>query len=205
MRLPQPEGAVDMEPGVAPLPHHIGDLVDGVEGARVHIARLRADDGRPVARGQQLAQRLGEHPALRIGRRALQPAAAQTEQLRSDGDRDVRFLTSYDVELRSTLKAVRGRHPSPHASARPDVQLPAPCEVTTERGTQLRQRSARSDRALGRSSRNPIAKSLVRLSNRAVSPPHRSSTMSSSMRRSEYGDCLAEAVSLGCRPTRCRR
>src|SRR3546814_7429977 len=44
---PEPEGAVDMDPGAGP-PRPGDDLGGRVEGAGIHVARLQADDGRAV-------------------------------------------------------------------------------------------------------------------------------------------------------------
>ena len=61
---PQPEGAVDVEPA-APLADQGADLLQRIEGPRVHVPRLGGDDQRAGAAGEHLAQRgrLASSPA----------------------------------------------------------------------------------------------------------------------------------------------
>jgi hypothetical protein len=75
---PQPEGAVDMGPG-ARGPRDRDDVGERIEGARIHVSRLQAEDGAIVERRQAV----GADPALRIGFDQLDPLAAEAE----DGER----------------------------------------------------------------------------------------------------------------------
>ena len=88
-RGPQPKRTVDVEPGPV-VGARVGDLVEVVEGARVHLARLRADDGRPVARGQRITKDRNVQPALRVGADRL--GLAEPEEPQSPVDRDVALL-----------------------------------------------------------------------------------------------------------------
>ena len=68
-RGPQPERTVDVEPGARAL-DRVRDRDEVVEHASVHLARLRADDRRPLGGGERAAERLRD----RAGRPAEPPA-----------------------------------------------------------------------------------------------------------------------------------
>ena len=58
----------------------VDDLVERIERAGVHVARLRADDRRPASRrGDVAAQRVGAHPALVVDGDELDRGAAEAE------------------------------------------------------------------------------------------------------------------------------
>jgi hypothetical protein len=61
-RRPEPECAVDVEPGTVGL-CRVRDRLEVVEGAGVHLAGLRADD-RFVAGLERGAERVGGHAPL---------------------------------------------------------------------------------------------------------------------------------------------
>ncbi len=97
---PQPEGAVDVEPGVRSLAHGVDDLRQRIEGAGVHVAGLGADDRRAVEASQRLAQRVRAHPALLVGRDAVDPLPPEAEHLERDEDRDVGLVADDDRDRR---------------------------------------------------------------------------------------------------------
>jgi hypothetical protein len=70
---PQSEGCVHVHPGLPrPGPRH--DVTERIERPGVHLAGLGADDGGP---GDAGGQPVGEHPALIVGRDAVDPVSAQ--------------------------------------------------------------------------------------------------------------------------------
>ncbi len=85
---PQPEGAVDMEPGVR-LADDLDDLHEGIVGARVHLARLCADDRRSFDLGERGTQPVGPHPAMRVRRDDDELRAADPEEPERTVDGDV--------------------------------------------------------------------------------------------------------------------
>ena len=72
------------------------DLARRVAGAGVDIARLQADDRRPV----EPWQGIGTHASLPVHRRPLDPLPAKTEQAKRLGDRHVRFFADDDGDGR---------------------------------------------------------------------------------------------------------
>ena len=80
---PQPERAVHVEPGLMPA-GEIGDRVERIERAGVHVAGLRADDRRTTARAASAfasASRASCAPDRR--RRRARPVARPTPSIRS--------------------------------------------------------------------------------------------------------------------------
>ena len=66
-RGPEAEGAVDVDPGAAVV--RDGDRrLEVVEGARVDLAGLDADDRRGIVRREDVAEQLDPHPALVVDR-----------------------------------------------------------------------------------------------------------------------------------------
>jgi hypothetical protein len=104
-RRPQAEGPVDMEPA-AVRPDEVGDLDDRVEGARVDVARLRADERGPVDARQDLRQCIGAHAPLVVGRHTGHAVAPEAEHLERDVDRDVGLLAHHDRHIRCAEQAV---------------------------------------------------------------------------------------------------
>ena len=64
-RGPEPERAVDVEPRACVV-RSARDLAQRIDGARVHLAHLRADDRRAVEAGERRRERAGPHPALLV-------------------------------------------------------------------------------------------------------------------------------------------
>ncbi len=88
------------------LPGDRHDPVERVVGAGVHVAGLRADDDRPVDRGQLRAERVEPHPALVVGGDPPHavPLAAHPEHLERGVDRDVGPLVGDDRDRRRPLE-----------------------------------------------------------------------------------------------------
>ena len=122
---PEPERAVDVEPG-AVLAADGGDLRERVEGARVHVAGLGADDRGPVA--ERVAQRGGVHPALVVGRQADRRVAPEPDDAQRVEDRRVRLLVRdhahggrADQPARLDVPARVAQHAVPGGGERGDV------------------------------------------------------------------------------------
>ena len=75
-----------------------GDLLEGIEGAGVHLSRLRTHDRRTLMRVERDAQRVGLHPALRIGCHGF--GRAEAEQPQRPVDRDVPLLADENPDAR---------------------------------------------------------------------------------------------------------
>ena len=87
----------------------VGDRLERIEGARVHLAGLRADDRRARRRGRQRgAQRVGAHAALRVGGDAPRAARAapQPQHLQRGQDRRVHLLAHEDRDRRRAGEAL---------------------------------------------------------------------------------------------------
>ena len=102
---PQAESAVHVDPGLA-LVRDVRDLAHGIEGARVDVAGLGADDRGPAQRGQRAPQLVHVHPALAVGSHAHRAAAAQAEHAQRGDDGDVRLLADHDVHEGRAREAV---------------------------------------------------------------------------------------------------
>src|SRR5439155_15962300 len=87
-RGPEAERTVDVEPA-AVIVYDRRDLLQRIERARVHVAGLGTDDRWAVEPAQDLAERIGPHPALLIRGDPMNPRSAETQQLERREDRDV--------------------------------------------------------------------------------------------------------------------
>ena len=133
---PEPERAVDVEPGPV-LAGRGGDRAQVVAGSGVHVARLRADDGRPSGPAASVAaERLGIHLPVR---RAPAPPRSSRRRARAGGapgrsSRAARRSPRSAPEARR--RARRGRRPSRGRRARATCRPPgrrcwrAPAPVT---------------------------------------------------------------------------
>src|SRR5207253_6343967 len=83
-----------------------GDLLEGIERARVHVAGLGAHDRRAVEPAEGLAERVGPHPALLIGGDAMNASSAKTEHLERREDSDVRFVADDHADRRRAKQPV---------------------------------------------------------------------------------------------------
>ena len=99
-RSPQPEGAVDVVPGVRMGRQAIRDRVEGVARAGVHVAGLAADDRGAIAVPERGRQRTGVHPALAIGRDADNPLPPEAEVLEGRLERRMRLGADQDADVR---------------------------------------------------------------------------------------------------------
>ena len=89
---PQAHGAVHMEPRVIPV-GEVCQFTDRIDGARVHIPRLAADDGGPVsAVSEGLRQGGWTHRAVGVGRHGHECARAEPQQAGRARNRHVRFV-----------------------------------------------------------------------------------------------------------------
>src|SRR5580765_135887 len=79
-RGPEPDRAVDVQPRRAVLADEVGQRPDRVEGARVDVARLRADERRARVARERLGERVGAHPALVVRGDPLGLAGAEPEE-----------------------------------------------------------------------------------------------------------------------------
>ena len=96
----------------------VGDLVERVERARVHLADLGADDRRRRRPSQRFAQRTRIHPTLRVGGDRL--GCAEPEQAEGAVDRDV-ALAPTSTRTRPAREPVSRHVPAgalEHAEAR---------------------------------------------------------------------------------------
>ena len=100
-----------MDPRVA-ASRGLDDLGERVEGAAVDVARLRADDRRPVADGQRALERVGAHPALVVGVDHGDAGAAEAEQPQRPRDGDVRLRAGQDLHRRRAEQALLGDVPA---------------------------------------------------------------------------------------------
>ena len=95
------------------------DGVERIERAAVHVAGLRADDGRcdratEAARhiGHSTGKRIRPHPTLVIGRDAHDLPRSDPQHPQRADDRHVHFVADDDADRRRALKAVRLDVPS---------------------------------------------------------------------------------------------
>ncbi len=101
---PHPECAVDVEPGVR-LVGDVGELLEGVEGTRVDVARLHADDRRRVAT-EERAQGVGTHPPLRVHLGQLDLRGADPEVTERAVECRVPLGSREDADARRALEPV---------------------------------------------------------------------------------------------------
>ena len=117
---PEPEGAVDVQPGAGGL-GRVGDLAERVERSGVHLARLRADDRRAVVARERLAERVRAHPALVVGGDPGHRAGAEADEPQRAGERGMRLLAREHADLRRAGQALLldvPAHPVQHVVAR---------------------------------------------------------------------------------------
>jgi hypothetical protein len=98
-RRPQAESAVDVNP-CADVVGRVANLPDRVEGARVHVAALRADDRRTGSALQRVAQLVGAHRALIVARDEPCPARPEAQIAKGGRDRDVVLVAEQHVDRR---------------------------------------------------------------------------------------------------------
>ena len=107
---PQTERTIDVEPTVARR-HPVGDLVERVEGAGVHLTGLSADQhGNTV--GNVEREIAGAHPALVVGRHDRHPFTPESDQAERLAQGAVGLLADHDVDLRRTEQPVALHVPS---------------------------------------------------------------------------------------------
>ena len=90
----------------------IRDRVEVLEGSGVDLARLRADDRRPLTRLDSGAQRIGERATLAVHRDARHLALPDPEHPKGPVDGDVTLLAGNDPQARSALEAGLGEVPA---------------------------------------------------------------------------------------------
>ena len=115
---PETESTVDVQPRTV-RSNRIGDLVEGIECSGVHLARLRADDRRPVSFRQRRTQSLGVQPSLPVGGHDL--GQAEAEQAERTVDRDVALRADEHANARCSGETVPPdipAHALEHAEAR---------------------------------------------------------------------------------------
>jgi hypothetical protein len=95
-RGPQAERTVDVEPRIRALADRGDDLGQWIEGTGVDVARLSADEDRPVDSREDLPERVRPHPALAVGSDAVDAATPQAEHLERGEDRDVGLVADDD-------------------------------------------------------------------------------------------------------------
>ena len=103
---PEAERAVDVQPAAA-LVHDAGELAQRVDRAAVHVAGLRADDERAVESRECVAQRVGAHPPLPVGRHDDDTLRPEPEHAQRRVNRHVRLGADDDVDARRAVEAVR--------------------------------------------------------------------------------------------------
>jgi len=103
---PEPEGAVNMEPGAA-LGCRSGGLAKRIEGPGVHVSRLGTNDRRSGAHLKGPPELVGPHRSLSVHgdpRHALAPESQHPER---DEDRGVRLVADDDVDRRCVEQPAR--------------------------------------------------------------------------------------------------
>ena len=121
---PQPECTVDVYPGTD-LAAQGKNLLEGVERARVHLARLRADDRRDLDVAKCRLQRLDAHATLAVDRDAASRAAADPDETEGAVDRHVTAVSGDDRYRRRSCETVVFHvpaHPLEHC-------VPSRCET----------------------------------------------------------------------------
>ncbi len=104
-RGPQPERAVDVEPR-AGLRRRVGDRVEVVARAGVHLAELGAHDRRPAAGGELGAQRVDEQPPLAVGGNLADAARAEPDEPERAAERPVPLRAGEHADRRRTDEPV---------------------------------------------------------------------------------------------------
>ena len=103
---PEPEGAVDVEPRPGPGGHDVGDGVEGIEGAGVHLARLGADDRRTVGQvGEDPGEVVRAHPAFIVRGHADGPSPSEAGHPERLEQGRVDIGTDHDVHRRGADEA----------------------------------------------------------------------------------------------------
>lgn len=110
---PQSERAVYVETGTM-FVRELPDLRERVRRSRVHLSRL-ADDGRPVADGENVTQRLCIHATLIVGRNTLHASPAEPEHLEGRQDSRVHRISYDDRDRRCACETLLF-HVDAHAS-----------------------------------------------------------------------------------------
>ena len=108
---PEPEGAVDVDPGFRGLAC-VRDRCERVDRAGVDVARLGAHDRGTRRCLERLLERFGAHPALTVHRDELETGGAEPEQPQRTVDRDVSLGAGEDANPRRAYEPVTGDVPS---------------------------------------------------------------------------------------------
>ena len=95
-----------MEPGIRVLADDRHDPLQWVEGPTVHLARLRADDGRVIPAAKRLGERGTVHPSLVVGGDPLDPTATQPDEAQGVEERDVAVGSGDDPDLWGALQSL---------------------------------------------------------------------------------------------------
>jgi hypothetical protein len=101
------------------LTGRVGDLVEWIERAGVHLSRLRADDRRSFASTQRFAQGSGAHPSLVVRRDDV--GRAEPEQAQSAIDSHVPLSADEHANARTAREPFARDIPArlfEHAEAR---------------------------------------------------------------------------------------
>ena len=108
---PEPEGAVDVDPGFGGLAS-VRDRCKRIDRAGVDVARLGADDRGRLRCLERLLQRFGAHPALTVHWDELETGGSEPEQPERTIDRDVSLGAGEDADPRGADESVTSDIPS---------------------------------------------------------------------------------------------
>src|SRR5262252_10326493 len=100
-RRPQSESSVDVYPR-ARVASRRANLPRRIEGPRVHIARLNADDGR----AGKVGQRVCAHTPLTVNRHALDTRPPEAEKREGLENARMNFIADHDADRRGADQAV---------------------------------------------------------------------------------------------------
>ena len=78
-RCPKAKGAVDVKPR-AGFVSDVGDLLERIDRARVHVAGLSTNYPRSIMARERVAKGDRHHPTLRVGRHRHDARGAEPEQ-----------------------------------------------------------------------------------------------------------------------------
>jgi hypothetical protein len=89
------------------VPCRFGDLLERIEGARVHIACLYANDRGPLKITQNSGEISNAYPALAICGDSMDPVRSETQQPQRHPDGVMRLLVHHYLDRWSSEKAIR--------------------------------------------------------------------------------------------------
>jgi hypothetical protein len=104
-RGPHPERPVHVDPGVEFL-GGVADLVEGIDGAGVHVARLGAHYGWSRGLGEGMPRRVRPHPALGVGRDRLQAGGPNAQEAQGAVYGDMPLFADDDADRRRARQPV---------------------------------------------------------------------------------------------------